>query len=104
MLAIIQTGGKQYVVRENQTIVVEKLPTQEGETVEFANVLLVSSEDGKTAKVGTPTVTGAKVTGTVLSQFKDKKINVVKFKSKVRYRRNVGHRQHKTRVQITTIS
>lgn len=104
MLAIIQTGGKQYVVRENQTIVVEKLPAQEGETIEFPNVLLVSSDDAKEVKVGTPTVTGAKVTGTVLSQFKDKKINVIKFKSKVRYRRNVGHRQQKTRVQITAIS
>lgn len=103
MLAVIQTGGKQYNVSEKSVIDVEKLDAREGENVEFAKVLLIASQDGATAKVGSPFVEGAKVVGKVLKQFRDAKVMVIKFKSKVHYKRKRGHRQEKTKVEIISI-
>ncbi|MBU0531718.1 MAG: 50S ribosomal protein L21 [Candidatus Uhrbacteria bacterium] len=102
MFAVIKTGGKQYKVKEGETITIEKLDFEEGKPVEF-EALLVSDDDGEDVKVGTPTVAGAKVTGKVVEQTKDKKVHVIKYKPKSRYRRNVGHRQPITRVQIESI-
>ena len=67
------------------------------------DALLVSDDDGSNTKVGNPTVPSAKVTGKIVEQGRDKKISVVKYKPKVRYRRNVGHRQPFTKVLIETI-
>ena len=103
MLAVIQTGGKQYVVREGETLKVEKLDLEEGKTVDFP-ALLTSDDEGTSTKVGTPEVLGATVTAKVLGQGRDKKVSVIKFKPKVRYRRNVGHRQPFTKIHIEKIS
>lgn len=102
-LAVIETGGKQYIVREGQELRIEKLPIQVGDTVEF-DVLLVSDEEGINTQVGTPTVGGAKVTASILEHDKAKKVSVIKYKSKSRYRRNVGHRQPYTKIKIEKIT
>ncbi len=81
---------------------IEKLELEEGKPVEF-EVLLVSDDEGKDVKVGTPIVEGAKVTGQVLEQGRAKKVSVIKYKPKSRYRRNVGHRQPFTKVKIESI-
>lgn len=101
-LAVIETGGKQYRVKENDIIKIEKLPVSEGDTFEFDKVLLISDENGSDAQVGTPYLE-VKVEGKILSQGRHKKVNVVKYKPKIRYKKVTGHRQHFTEVQITKI-
>lgn len=101
MFAVIRTGGKQYRVAEGEFIDVEKLPVEEGGTVEFDNVLFLSNGDN--AQVGMPLVGGAKVVGKVLRQGKAKKVIVFKFRKRKNYRRKNGHRQPFTRVQIQSI-
>lgn len=100
MLAVIMTGGKQYKVKPEQVINVERLKSDEGEKVTFDQVLLI--EDGKKTLVGSDCAK-AVVTATVLKQDRDKKISVVKFKRRKRYMRNKGHRQHFTQVKIEGI-
>ena len=89
--AVIESGGKQYKVEPGDWIKVEKLDSQEGSLVELSNVLVVSQND-KTI-IGNPSVEGARVTATVASHGKDKKIVIFKFKAKNRYRRKQGHRK-----------
>ena len=101
--AVITTGGKQYVVSEGQSLKVEKLDLEVGATVEFAP-LLVSDAEAVNVRVGAPTVQGAKVIAKVSEQGKADKISVIKFKPKVRYRRNVGHRQPFTKITIESIA
>ena len=101
MFAIIETGGKQYKVSEGDTIFVEKLAAEEGETVVFDSVKALSREGA--LKVGTPNVDGAKVTATVLKNGKGKKIVVFKYKPKKGEKKKLGHRQPYTKVQITAI-
>ena len=101
MFAIIETGGKQYKVSEGDTIFVEKLAANEGETVVFESVKALSREGA--LKVGTPNVEGAKVTATVLKNGKGKKIVIFKYKSKKNEKKKMGHRQPYTKVQITAI-
>lgn len=98
--AVIKTGGKQYKVAVGENLAVEKL-TAKGESVTFDQVLLVSS-NGK-LQIGKPSVEKAKVKAKILGDFKDKKIRVVKFKSKSRYLRTNGHRHQKTKIQIEKI-
>jgi len=102
-LAVIQTGGKQYLVREGQELKIEKLDLDVGASISF-DVLLMSDEEGTTTQVGTPTLSGAKVSATVLEQDRTKKVSVIKYKSKSRYRRNVGHRQPYTKIKIEKIA
>lgn len=97
-MAIIRTGGKQYLVKPHQTLQVEKLSVQAGESVEF-ETLLTADESGKNIKVGTPTLS-TKVKGSVVQHGKAKKVDVIKFKAKVRYSRKYGHRQPYTSVLI----
>lgn len=99
--AIIETGGKQYPVTEGSVIEVEKLDGKEGDKVTFDAVLLTSK--GADADVGTPTVEGATVEGEIEAQGKQKKVLVVKYKSKSRYYKRRGHRQPYTRVLIKKI-
>lgn len=99
--AIVETGGKQYKVSAGDTIDVERLPAEEGSTIEMDRVLLVA--DGKKVSVGRPTVEGAKVIADVLGEGKGEKIIVFKYKSKVHYRRKIGHRQIYTRLAIKEI-
>lgn len=103
MFAVIKTGGKQYIVRQGQELKVEKLELDEGKTLEF-EAMLISDEEGKEVKVGAPIVSGAKVTAKVLEQGRAKKVSIIKFKSKSRYRRNVGHRQPFTKILIEKIT
>lgn len=103
MIAVIKTGGKQYIVKEGTILAVEKLAGDKGAKLTFDNVLLVGDEGGE-VRVGTPTVSGAKVEATILEQGRAKKINVIKYKRKVRYKRKIGHRQHFTKVKIDSIS
>lgn len=100
MYAIIKTGGKQYVVEEGKVISIEKLDVEEGAEVTFDEVLLVSEDD---VKIGQPNVAGAKVTGKVLEQGKERKIRIFKYKAKSNYRRRQGHRQPFTKVKIEKI-
>lgn len=102
MHAIIETGGKQYRVTEGDTIFIEKLPVEAGETVTFDKVLAVT--DGDKLTVGTPTVAGASVTAAVEKNGKAKKIVVYKMKPKKNYRRKQGHRQPYTKVKIDKIT
>lgn len=103
MIAVIQTGGKQYIVKEGQTLEVEKLEAVVGGAVSFDQVLLISDESGTSVKTGTPVVSGAKVEAEVLEQGRADKISVIKYKPKVHYRRNYGHRQPFTKVKISKI-
>lgn len=101
-IAVIKTGGKQYKVKEGQTVKIEKLPEEEGKKVKF-ETLLVASTDGKEVNIGKPSL-GTKVEGKVVEQGKDDKVTVVKYKNKTRYKRTVGHRQPFSKVEITSIS
>lgn len=101
MYAIIATGGKQYKVAEGDIIYVEKLPEEAGNTVDFNDVLVVN--DGKMV-VGSPTVSGASVRGTILKQGKGKKVIVYRYKRKSGYHKKNGHRQRFTQVQIDKIN
>lgn len=101
MYAIIDSCGKQYKVSEGDVVFFEKLDAEEGKTVSFDNVVLVS--DGKDVKIGTPYVKGAKVEGTVVAHGKENKILVYKYKAKKNYRRTQGHRQPYTKVEIKSI-
>jgi len=103
MQAIIKTGGKQYLVTENQTLKIEKLKdAKKGDIVSFDQVLLTF--DDKTLKIGTPVVEKALVTALVIDAKKDRKITVYKYKSKTRYRRKQGHRQEFVRMKIQDIT
>jgi large subunit ribosomal protein L21 len=104
MLAVIKTGGKQYAVKEKQILRIEKLPavSRSKNKVVFTDVLLVS--DSKKTEVGRPIVPKAKVEATVLKDAKAKKVRVLKYKPKVRYRKLTGHRQPYTEIRIDRIS
>ena len=102
MYAIIQTGGKQYKVAEGDIIRCDLLTSEVGSDVTFDQVILGGGEGE--LKVGTPTLEGATVTGTVLRQAKDKKILVFRYKPKKRVRKLNGHRQPFAEVKITKIS
>ncbi len=100
-IAVITTGGKQYKVKANDIIKVEKLTNKEGEKIKF-DTLLIANSDGSSLKLGRPKLK-EKVEGKVLKTEKDKKIKVIKYKNKTRYKRNLGHRQQKTSVEISEI-
>ncbi|OGL63847.1 50S ribosomal protein L21 [Candidatus Uhrbacteria bacterium RIFCSPHIGHO2_02_FULL_47_44] len=102
-IAVIVTGGKQYIVREGQELKIEKLDLEPGAAVSF-DALLVSDEEGKNTQVGTPTVSGAKISASVIENGRADKVSVIKYKPKSRYRRNVGHRQPFTQIRIEKIS
>jgi len=101
VFAIIETGGKQYKVIEQDIIFVEKLDVNEGDEIVFDSVKALSTDNGFV--VGTPNVAGAKVTAKVLKNGKNKKIYVMKYKSKKNEKKKIGHRQPFTKVQILTI-
>lgn len=100
MYAVIQTGGKQYKVTNDEVIFIEKLDAEAQDTVTF-DVVAVGTDDG--IKVGTPLVDGAKVTGEVLKNGKGKKTRVATYKPKKGEKRVKGHRQPYTQVKITSI-
>jgi len=102
MFAVIRTGGKQYKVAPNDVIAVEKLAGEPGATVELAEVLMVG--DGATVSTGTPLLSGASVSATLVEQRRADKIIVFKKKRRHNYRRKKGHRQQQTVLRITEIT
>ena len=101
MYAIVEIAGHQYKVEKDRFVYTQKLAAEAGEAVEFDNVLLVDN-DGNVV-VGEPTVSGAKVKGTVLDHVKSDKVIVFKKKRRKGYRRLKGHRQNYTKVMIEEI-
>jgi large subunit ribosomal protein L21 len=100
--AIIQSGGKQYRCEEGLTLEVDRLPAEAGAQHTFEEVLLVS--DGATVKIGAPTISGAKVTATIVEQVKGPKLVVFHYKAKERQRTKTGHRQKYTLLKIEKIA
>lgn len=99
--AIIKINGKQHKVGEGETVLVDSLISKGKQSITVNDVLLVANDEN--IQIGKPIVTGAKVTAKILEDLKDKKIKVVKFKSKSRYLRTRGHRQKKTKLLIEKI-
>jgi len=101
MYAVIQTGGKQYRVSPGETIYVEKLDGDKGDSVEFDEVLMVGGDSG--VALGRPTLSGAKVSGEIVEHGRGEKLVVFKFQRRKDYRRRNGHRQAFTAVKIGDI-
>jgi large subunit ribosomal protein L21 len=101
MYAVIETGGKQYRVEPGATVLVETLPGDTGDAIEFDRVLLISTDDA--VAVGRPVVQGARVTGTIVEQGLGPKLTVYKFKRRKNYRKRNGHRQPFTAVAIKQV-
>jgi large subunit ribosomal protein L21 len=102
MYAIVETGGKQYRVSPGDTIAVERLSGEPGETLDLERVLLIGG-DGEEARIGAPGVAGAIVRAEVVEHLRGEKLIIFRYKSKVRYRRKTGHRQSLTRLRISDI-
>lgn len=102
MYAVIKTGGKQYRVAQDDVIAIEKLAGDSGSTIEFTDVMLVG--EGGNAKVGTPFVSGAKVTAELVEQTRGPKVIAFKKRRRQNSKRKKGHRQHLTKVRITGIT
>jgi large subunit ribosomal protein L21 len=100
--AVFRTGGKQYRARQGERVRIERLDAAVGDAVAFDQVLLVG--EGAEIKVGAPLVAGGKVEATVVSQGRDEKITIIKFRRRKHYKRTQGHRQAFTEVEITSIS
>jgi large subunit ribosomal protein L21 len=101
MYAIVNTGGKQYKVRQGDILRVEKIPGEIGSPVSFDKILMFS--DGENVNIGRPILDNVTVKGHIVEQGKAKKIIVFKYKRRKRYRRKLGHRQHYTAVKIDSI-
>ncbi len=99
MIAVIKTGGKQYLVEEGDVISVEKLDVEAGKTLQLETLM---KSEGDKLELGTPALT-AQVTAEIVAHGRDKKIEVVKYKAKSRYTRRVGHRQAFTKIKIVKI-
>jgi large subunit ribosomal protein L21 len=102
MYAVIRSGGKQYRVSQGGSVRVEKLDGEVGSSITLADVLMIGGEGD--VKIGTPTVDGAQVTGTIVDQGRGKKIRVFKMKRRKGYRRTQGHRQDYTEIRVDAIS
>ena len=102
MYAIIVTGGKQYRVMTGETLRVEKLDVEAGSAVELDNVLMLG--DGENITIGTPNIAGALVKATVKSHGRLDKIRIVKFRRRKHHRKQMGHRQHYSEIEITGIT
>jgi large subunit ribosomal protein L21 len=100
--AVIKTGGKQYRVMQGDVLRVELLTAEEGATVSFDQVLLVGT--GESITVGAPIVEGATVSATIRKHGRADKIRIIKFRRRKHYKRQQGHRQHFTEIEITGIN
>ena len=101
MYAVVNTGGKQYKVQQGEVLRIEKIPGDVGSPVTFDRVMMFS--DGETVSIGQPVLDDVAVEGHIVAQGKAKKILVLKYKRRKRYRRKQGHRQEFTAVQIDSI-
>ncbi len=102
MYAVIQSGGKQHRVKEGQLVKLEKIEAETGATIDFDKVLMIG-KDGD-IQLGAPYLDGAKVSAEVVQQGRGKKVQIIKFKRRKHYRKQMGHRQWFTEVKITGIS
>ena len=102
MYAIVEISGKQLKVRENSKVYVNQLKEEEGSSLEFDKVLLVDDENGN-VKVGQPAIDNAKVSAEVVQHLKDDKVQVFKKEPRRGYKKNIGHRQRLTQLQINNI-
>lgn len=102
MYAVVKTGGKQYRVAQGDVLKVEKLDGAEGDSIELSNVLMIA--DGDNLKIGTPVLDGGKVTATIKSHGRGKKIEIMKFRRRKHHQKKTGHRQSYTELEITGIN
>lgn len=102
MYAVIVTGGKQYRVMKGEYLRVEKLDGEEGDTIKIDNVLMIG--DGDSITVGSPKVDGALVEVRIKSHGRHDKIRIVKFRRRKHHRKQMGHRQHYTEIEVTGIT
>jgi len=100
-LAVIKTGGKQYLVKKGDKIKIEKIDGKEDKEITFKEVLLLIKD--KKVEIGAPLVKNAKVIGKILKQGRGDKVIVFKYKSKKRYKKKAGHRQPFTEIEIKDI-
>ncbi len=101
MFAIVTIAGKQYTVKAGDVIEVDRIEGKEGDSVTFDHVLLTGDQKG--IKVGTPTVSGAKVKAKIVTQMQGEKVDVRRFKSKVRYRKAIGFRPQLTKLEVVAV-
>ncbi len=99
--AVIATGGKQYLVSQGEKIQIEKLEGTAGDTITFDQVLATISDSSY--ELGKPTLAGKTVEAKIISQGRGRKIEVLKYKPKSKYRKKIGHRQAYTEIEITKI-
>ena len=102
MFAILKTGGKQYKVKENDIIFVEKLSNKKDDSVKLNEILLLSNDDKK-IEIGTPILKNVSINAKILEQKKLKKVIVFKKKRRKNYKRKMGHRQNITVLKILKI-
>ena len=102
MYAVIKTGGKQYRVVAGETLKVEQIPADVGSQITIDQVFMVG--EGESVKIGTPVVTGATVTATVVSHGRHDKIKIFKMRRRKHYQKHQGHRQNYTEIRIEAIS
>ena len=102
MYAVVKTGGKQYRVTQDQYLKVEKLDGNEGDTIELDQVLMIA--DGDKLKIGSPMIDGGKVTATILSHGRHKKVEIMKFRRRKHHQKRTGHRQYYTEIKVTGIN
>ena len=102
MYAVIETGGKQYRISEGQTLCVEKITAEVGAKIDLDKVLMIAN--GDKFEIGAPIVAGSKVTATVKSHGRGKKVHILKFKRRKHHMKRMGHRQAYTELEITGIS
>jgi large subunit ribosomal protein L21 len=103
MYAIIKTGGKQYKVKNEDVISIEKLEGEAGSKLTFSEVLALG-EEGESLKVGTPLLEGVNVEAEIVEQFRGPKLIAFKMKKRKGYRRKIGHRQNLTKIKISAIN
>jgi large subunit ribosomal protein L21 len=102
-IAVIETGGKQYVVEKDSVLTIEKLTgvSKKGDKVTFEKVLL--TDDGSKTEIGAPYLKGVEVTGEFIAEGRSKKVTVIRYREKSRYFKKKGHRQPFTKVKITNL-
>lgn len=100
MYAIVESGGKQYKVTNNQYIVVEKQQGDVGDIITLDKILAFNSEE---LKIGNPTISNMHIKATIVEQNKQKKVNIIKFKRRKHHMKRMGHRQQYTKLLINSI-
>lgn len=101
MYAIVRDRGMQYRVEQGQTLQIDLIEAEPGSTIEFDEVLLIGGDEH--VQVGTPLIEGAKVQVQVIGSVKGKKIMILRFRNKKRFRRRMGHRQRYTKITVQDI-